>query len=161
MPIYDNDGTTNYQIGKVYDNDGTAQHQIGKVYDWDGTASSLIYSADETFEISKKSADGTVNQMKWFNTPVTGFTSVTLTIVVDGTQDIFYGGIGTQQASGAVSTTAPSGALYNVKSVNGDKKGTHSKTLSLNASATYYLYAGVYTGNKANNGSVKVTAIFS
>lgn len=46
MPIYDNDGTASYQIGKVYDHDGTAAHQIGKVYDHDGTANYLIYSAD-------------------------------------------------------------------------------------------------------------------
>ena len=46
MPIYDNDGTTNYEIGKLYDNDGTADHQIGKVYDNNGTANSLIYEAE-------------------------------------------------------------------------------------------------------------------
>lgn len=47
MPIYDSDGTTNYQIGKVYDSDGTTNHQIGKVYDNDGTVNSLIYTAEE------------------------------------------------------------------------------------------------------------------
>lgn len=46
MAIYDNDGTANYEIGKLYDNDGTANHQIGKVYDRDGTANSLIYNAE-------------------------------------------------------------------------------------------------------------------
>lgn len=46
MPIYDYDGTTNYQIGKVYDNDGTTNYQIGKVYDNDGTTNSLIYTSD-------------------------------------------------------------------------------------------------------------------
>ena len=46
MPIYDKDGTTSLEIGKLYDNDGTANHQIGKAYDHDGTASSLIYSAE-------------------------------------------------------------------------------------------------------------------
>lgn len=44
MAIYDNDGTANYEIGKLYDNDGTANHQIGKVYDFDGTVNSLIYT---------------------------------------------------------------------------------------------------------------------
>ena len=48
MPIYDNDGTTNYEIGKLYDNDGTTDHQIGKVYDNNGTTDYLIYSAEET-----------------------------------------------------------------------------------------------------------------
>lgn len=45
MPIYDNDGTTNYPIGKVMENDGTTNHLIGKVYDNDGAANSLIYNA--------------------------------------------------------------------------------------------------------------------
>ena len=48
MAIYDNDGTIDYELGKVYDNDGTANYQIGKVYDNDGTVNSLIYSADIT-----------------------------------------------------------------------------------------------------------------
>ena len=45
-PIYDNDGTTSYEIGKVYDNDGTTSYQIGKVYDNDGTTNSLIYNSE-------------------------------------------------------------------------------------------------------------------
>ena len=48
MPIYDNDGTTSYEIGKIYDNDGTTNYQIGKVYDNDGTTSYLIYTAEIT-----------------------------------------------------------------------------------------------------------------
>ena len=47
MPIYDNNGTTDYAIGKVYDNNGTTDFQIGKVYDNNGTTDSLIYSAEE------------------------------------------------------------------------------------------------------------------
>ena len=47
MAIYDWDGTTNNEIGKIYDWDGTASHQLGKGYDWDGTTSHLIYSAEE------------------------------------------------------------------------------------------------------------------
>ena len=47
MPLYDDDGTASYPIGKVYDDDGTALHQIGKVYDHDGTALHLNYSAEE------------------------------------------------------------------------------------------------------------------
>ena len=45
MAIYDNDGTANFEIGKLFDNDSLSNHQIGKVYDFDGTANSLIYSA--------------------------------------------------------------------------------------------------------------------
>lgn len=47
MPIYDNDGTTDYLIAKVYDNDGTTDYQIGSVYDNDGTTDYLIYKAEE------------------------------------------------------------------------------------------------------------------
>lgn len=47
MPIYDHDGTTAYEIGKVYDHDGTTAYQIGKVYDHDGTTASLIYTAEQ------------------------------------------------------------------------------------------------------------------
>lgn len=47
MAVYDNNGTTNSEIGKLYDHDGTASHQIGKVYDFDGTTDSLIYSAEQ------------------------------------------------------------------------------------------------------------------
>ena len=46
MAIYDNNGTTNAEIGKLYDNDGTTNYQIGKVYDNNGTTNSLIYSAE-------------------------------------------------------------------------------------------------------------------
>lgn len=46
MPIYDNDGTTEYEIGKVYDYNGTTWNQIGKIYDNDGTTDTLIYNAE-------------------------------------------------------------------------------------------------------------------
>lgn len=44
MPIYDNDGTANREIGKLYDYNGSANTQIGKVYDNNGTTNSLIYN---------------------------------------------------------------------------------------------------------------------
>lgn len=46
MPIYDNDGTANREIGKLYDHNGSANTQIGKVYDNNGSANSLIYSSE-------------------------------------------------------------------------------------------------------------------
>ena len=46
MAIYDNNGSTNAEIGKLYDNNGTTSNQIGKVYDNNGTTNSLIYSAN-------------------------------------------------------------------------------------------------------------------
>lgn len=47
MPIWDNNGTTSYEIGKLYDHNGTSATQTGNIYDNNGTTSSLIYSADE------------------------------------------------------------------------------------------------------------------
>ena len=47
MPIWDNNGTTSYVIGKLYDHNGTTMTQIGKVYDNNGTTASLIYTAEE------------------------------------------------------------------------------------------------------------------
>lgn len=49
MAIYDNDGTSTREIGKLYENNGTTNNQIGKVYDYDGTSSYLVYSAEEQY----------------------------------------------------------------------------------------------------------------
>ena len=43
MPIYDFDGSTSREIGKLYDNNGTTSSQIKEVYDNDGPASRLVY----------------------------------------------------------------------------------------------------------------------
>lgn len=43
MPIYDFDGSTSREIGKLYDNNGTTSSQIKEVYDNDGTTSRLVY----------------------------------------------------------------------------------------------------------------------
>jgi hypothetical protein len=152
MPIYVNGG----EAGKLYMMSDPPL-QIGKVYA-DGA---LIYSGEETIVLSKTSADGTAYSAVWFNTPVSGFASVTLTIEVPNALDIFWAGISTQRADGSVADASPAGALYNIKSVNGDKAGTYVETLQLDAAATYYVYVGVYTGNTANKGSIKITAAFS
>lgn len=47
MPMYDWNGTTGSELGKVYDWDGTTSHQLGKGYDYDGTTNNLIYTAAE------------------------------------------------------------------------------------------------------------------
>lgn len=46
MALYDNNGTTNAEIGTLYDNNGTTNYQIGSVYDHNGTTNSLIYTAE-------------------------------------------------------------------------------------------------------------------
>ena len=45
MPMYDSNGTTVYEIGKIYDFNRTTNSQISKVYDNNGSANSLIYTA--------------------------------------------------------------------------------------------------------------------
>lgn len=45
MPIYDNDGTANREIGKIYDNDGYINREINTVYDNDGSANRLIFQS--------------------------------------------------------------------------------------------------------------------
>ena len=60
MPLFDNDGTTSYEIGKLYDNDGTTSYQIGKIFDNDDTTSSLIYTASVTMTNLVGSAEQTV-----------------------------------------------------------------------------------------------------
>ncbi len=47
MPIYDSDGTTKREIGRVYDRDGTTVREIGRVYDSDGTTKREIWTAEE------------------------------------------------------------------------------------------------------------------
>lgn len=51
MAIYDWNGTTTHEIGKLYDNDGTTNYQIGKVYDNNGTTDSLIYQLATPFTL--------------------------------------------------------------------------------------------------------------
>ena len=59
MPIYDNNGTVNAQIGKIWDNDGITNRQIGKIYDNDGTTNSPIFSAAiPTFLYQNGAPDG-------------------------------------------------------------------------------------------------------
>ena len=48
MAIYDNNGTTNTEIGKLWDNNGSTSSQIHIVYDNNGTSSFEIYRAEET-----------------------------------------------------------------------------------------------------------------
>ena len=87
MAIFDNDGTSNHEIGKLYDNDGTSSHQIGKVYDNDGTNSYLVYSAEEAYLSSNGLGGGvTGTHLKGNLNSNTNYTIPTFTnnkIVVD------------------------------------------------------------------------------
>ena len=59
MPIYDNNGAVNAQIGKIWDNDGTTNRQIGEIYDNDGTTNNLIFSVNASKFLYK---NGIVNR---------------------------------------------------------------------------------------------------
>lgn len=73
MPIYDNDGTANREIGKLYDNNGSANTQIGKVYDNNGSANSLIYQSEliiypgSGWSVSKSSNSSASNNGSTYN----------------------------------------------------------------------------------------------
>lgn len=87
MAIYDNNGTTSYEIGKIYDDDGTTNNQIGKAYDNDGTSNHLIYSAEEQHSLSVSVQQG-AGSKNWkdatFVVP-SGFTKIKDITVNNGT----------------------------------------------------------------------------
>ena len=43
MPIYDNNGSANTEIGKIYDNNGSVNTEIKEVYDNNGSVNTLIF----------------------------------------------------------------------------------------------------------------------
>ena len=78
MAIYDNNGTTETEIGKVYDNNGTTETEIGKVYDNNGTTDSLIYTA-ETVYLGSGGVSWTISD-KYGCTPSVSGTTISLSI---------------------------------------------------------------------------------
>lgn len=67
MPIYDNDGTTNYEIASIYDYDGTTNCYMSTIHDNDGTTSSLIYSGEKVIaNTSSHSSLGSVTNSKLY-----------------------------------------------------------------------------------------------
>ena len=71
MPIYDHNGTTNSEIGKIYDYDGTTNSQIGKIYDYDGTTERLIYTA----ETQIYPGASVTTRINWGSNTISGFTA--------------------------------------------------------------------------------------
>lgn len=47
MPIYDHNGTSNYEVKTPFDNDLTVQYPSSKVYDHEGTANHEVFSAGQ------------------------------------------------------------------------------------------------------------------
>ena len=45
MPIYDFNGTTNQEIGKLYDQNGTTANRISKVYDYNNSTNAEIWTS--------------------------------------------------------------------------------------------------------------------
>lgn len=159
MAIYDNDGTTAYEIGKVYDNDGTANHQIGKVYDYDGTVNSLIYTATKSIYPDTDGVGLTFNEVQdsingnltlWFNTgsvvnrysnkpfDTTGFTKLVFVVADVGTYADRWvnAGLGNKQGD-------PNVAYVGVAS----SAGTYKLDISNYQGAYYLCMRGRYAPN--------------
>ncbi len=71
MPIYDFNGTTSVDLGKLYDSDGTADRQIGAAYDNDGVTASLIYKAEQVYTTQLNAGGG----YPWTNQSASGISS--------------------------------------------------------------------------------------
>lgn len=90
MPIWDNNGTSSYEIGKLYDHNGTTATQIHVVYDNNGTSSYEIYKAEETLfsGLSQQTptASGTYVTQEKASSSYTnnGYTSLAVTGTVGG-----------------------------------------------------------------------------
>ena len=68
MAIWDNNGTTTYEIGKMWDNNGTTTYQIDKVYDNNGTTNTLVFEDDPyTYRerVFTKSTSGSDPYLTW------------------------------------------------------------------------------------------------
>ena len=166
MPIYDYDGTTTYEIGKVHDYDGTTTHQIGMVHDYDGTVAKLIYTAETVLQggsISYNYCDTSTHNYTFCTWNLSGINSVPITVTgsaycvadsirmflflkfADGTtQNLFayYGGSGY------------SGGTYNVD------LSSYSETQKTSVSVCWQTYIGYSSAtNKYNYGNLTVQTV--
>ena len=165
MPIYDYNGTSNTEIGKLYDYNGSSNTQIGKVYDYNGTSSTLIYSAEETSTLSGAWSDVSAEYtMKWKTISVgSGWTSATIDTSSASGNGILFCGIGTSASitsNEAAAYNGVTGYVWGKKWVNGTQTGDSTSTVSLNSGTTYYLYVGVYYATD-HTGEVTITATVS
>lgn len=135
MAIYDNNGTTNTEIGKLWDNNGSTSSQIHIVYDNNGTSSFEIYRAEETLfsglTQETPGAYGVGQRTEKYSSEYTnnGYTSLAVTGTVGATvlgQGIYNFGADTQ-IQGYNGSSWVSLKTYNC-SGNGD--------ISVNAAAT-------------------------
>lgn len=184
MAIYDNDGTTNYIIGKLYDNDGTTNNQIGKVYDNDGTTNHLIYSAEEQYfpgttpsRYSPGGAGGyTANSTNWScnvsnGTNVNSVTSC-LKINMTGIKTITITGSSTLQGGVWLSNQSqfdskqqqlyhPYYIFYSPDSSAYVQKANNISSVTWDVSSysgNYYLFLGCFTNSNGDQ-SARVTSV--
>lgn len=91
-PIYDNNGTTNLEIGKLYDNNGSSNFQITEVYDNNSTSNSLIYKDETEMPTLTCTAHNTASSDSW---DLTNYSQVIVSFSAKGTWGYWGGGAGT------------------------------------------------------------------
>lgn len=139
MPIYDYNGTSNTEIGKLYDYNGTSNTQIGKVYDYNGTSNSLIYSAEETLftgltqETAIAAGPNTTQTKTSSEYTNNGFTSLAVTGTVGSTVigQGTYGYAASVKIQGYSSSTWTDLKTYNV---GGNNSQSTAATATVNIS---------------------------
>lgn len=168
MAIYDNNGTSNFEIGKIYDNNGTTSTQIAKVYDNNGTTNSLIYTADITLTNLVGSADVT-KTITWSdggakgenNLLISSFVGVAghryfIRAKVGGYAYVYSGSTLNYDAVVHCSST-PIVAMHTTAQFN-TTENTNSIIYTAGAAQPYYIYLDYYRNN-SSQGSVKGTAV--
>lgn len=184
MVIYDNDGTSNSEIGKLYDNDGTTNYQIGKVYDNDGTSNHLVYSAEEQYfpgtTPSRYSPGGsggyTANSTNWSCSisngtnvnSVTSYLKINMTgiktITITGSST-WHGGVWLSNQSQFDSKQQqlyhPYYIFYSPDSSAYVQKANYISSVTWDVSSysgNYYLFLGCYTNSNGDQ-SARVTSV--
>lgn len=168
MAIYDNDGTSDREIGKLYDNNGTSNFQIGKIYDNDGTTSYLIYSAEydvlaafgwtkagtssyitslTATNVTIKPTAGGGNARVYKTIDVTNYSSMTITCSLSALYS---------HATCGLYVSDPGYLVYNEPTVGKQVRDSNGNTQTINGTftfnisslrGTYYVVIGAYQGS--------------
>ena len=140
MPLYDNNGSVNTEIGKIYDNNGIANSPIGYAYDNNGTTSSLVYQdIKELFNMGNVDAIFTVSDQQYTSASVDTAT---------GLRHYKYNANGISNTSISSTTTiSMSGWKYlNIQVTLRTWPGTNGGiSLSLNTTRTPNVFNGPWT----------------
>lgn len=147
MAIWDNNGSTSTEIGKLYDNNGTTTTQIHIVYDNNGTTSYEIYRAEETlFSGLTQETPGAYSlgqKTEKYSSEYTnsGYTSLAVTGTVGGTvlgQGI-YGYVAKTYIQGY------NGAWVNLKQYDCDSNSNRTVDAAATINISGYTKLRVYT----------------